>query len=370
VAEQQSKDQKTEKPTPRRIEKAHEKGNVVKAMEPGQALSLGLFLGWMFVAGHLMLRSLEIHAKKILSTAGNNYGPGVILDRLSGAGDAGILILAPLLALLGVGAVFGQFMVSGMHLRKPLVPFEVDKLNPVKGLKNFINVQKLFEAAKGLSRVAIYAALAYFVAVPAWESVMWVAFGTPRQILGEAARVSGKVLLYALAVGIVLAIIDYAFARYRWYRQLYMTKQEVKDENKENEGDPQMKGRIRSKQREASRSRMMASMKEADVVVTNPTHVAVALRYDQASMAAPIVLAKGRGHLAKRIKDKARELQIPVVEDPPLARTLERICPLGAPIPENLYRAVAEVFAYVMGRRRGPYQPHEEVEEPRRGARP
>jgi flagellar biosynthetic protein FlhB len=249
-----------------------------------------------------------------------------------------------------------------VHLRKPLVPFEVDKMNPVKGLKNFVNLQKLFEAAKAISRVAIYAALAYFVAVPAWKAVTWVSFGSPAQILAEAARVSGKLLAYALGVGAVLAIIDYAFSKYRWYRQLYMTKQEIRDENKENEGDPHVKGRMRTRQKEAARHRMMASMKDADVVVTNPTHVAVALRYDQARMAAPAVIAKGKGHLAKRIKEKAKQYEIPIVEDPPLARMLERICPVGAPIPESLYRAVAEVFAYVMNSKPGGYRPHEELE--------
>lgn len=369
-SQQPSKDQKTEEPTPRRIEKAHEKGNVVKAMEPGQAISLALFLGWMLLAGQLMMRQLETHAVKVLSSAGTHYGPGVMLDRLNDAKEAGMLLLAPLLALLAFGALCGQYMVTGFHLRKPPIPFEANKLNPVQGLKNIINLQKLFEAAKALSRVAIYAALAYFVAIPAWKSVMWVAFGSPREILSEAGRVAGEVLIYALAVGIVLAIIDYAFARHRWYKQLYMTKQEIKDETKENEGDPQVRNRMRSKQRQASRSRMMASMKEADVVVTNPTHVAVALKYDQASMDAPIVLAKGRGHLAKRIKEKANELGVPLVEDPPLARTLERICPVGSPIPEDLYRAVAEVFAYVMGRGRGHYRPHEELErDGRDGAR-
>jgi flagellar biosynthetic protein FlhB len=271
-------------------------------------------------------------------------------------------VLAPFLGLLGLVALAGQYMVTGMHLRKPLVPFEVDKMNPVKGLKNFINLQKLFEALKAISRVAIYAALAYFVAIPAWKAVTWVSFGSPDQILAEAARVSGKLLAYALAVGAALAVIDYAFSRYRWYRQLYMTKQEIRDENKENEGDPHVRGRMRSRQKEAARHRMMASMKEADVVVTNPTHVAVALRYEQSTMAAPTVVAKGKGHLAKRIKEKAKQFEVPIVEDPPLARLLEKVCPLGAPIPESLYRAVAEVFAYVMNRKPGQYQPHDELE--------
>jgi flagellar biosynthetic protein FlhB len=360
--QQPSKDQKTEKPTHRRIEKAHEKGNVVKSTEVGQALTLALFLGWTALAGHVWMNSLKSQTVNVLSTVGIHHGADVILDRMNAAAMAWFWMLAPFLGLLGIAALAGQYMVTGVHLRKPLVPFEVDKMNPVKGLKNFVNLQKLFEAAKAISRVAIYAALAYFVAVPAWKAVTWVSFGSPAQILAEAARVSGKLLAYALGVGAVLAIIDYAFSKYRWYRQLYMTKQEIRDENKENEGDPHVKGRMRTRQKEAARHRMMASMKDADVVVTNPTHVAVALRYDQARMAAPAVIAKGKGHLAKRIKEKAKQYEIPIVEDPPLARMLERICPVGAPIPESLYRAVAEVFAYVMNSKPGGYRPHEELE--------
>jgi flagellar biosynthesis protein FlhB len=362
MSQQPSRDQKTEKPTPRRIEKAHEKGNVVRSNDTGQALALGLFLGWAALGGQAFIASLQSHAATTLARAGRDHAQGVLLEEMMSSGVHGMLMLAPLLGLLLLSAVLAQYMVTGLHLRKPLIPFEGDKLNPVKGLKNFINVQKLFEAGKALARVAIYAALAWFVAIPAWKSVSWVSFGSPSQIFSAATRVSGKLLAYALAVGVVLAVIDYAFSRYRWYRQLYMTKQEIRDENKENEGDPYVKGRMRSRQKEMSRHRMMSAVGDADVVVTNPTHVAVALKYEQETMAAPVVLAKGKDHLALRIRKRAAELGIPLIEDPPLARALEKVCPVGSPIPEALYRAVAEVFAYVLGRRRGAYRPHTELE--------
>jgi flagellar biosynthetic protein FlhB len=261
--------------------------------------------------------------------------------------------------VLGVGAQLAQ---TGYHPRKTPVPFELKRLDPVKGMKNFITPDKLFQAVKALSRVALYALLAGFVIVPEWSTIAALALEEPRRIFSDSMWIVFRVLIRALVLGAVLAAIDISFTRYRWYRKLYMSKQQIRDEQKEHEGDPLLRGRIRERQRQMSRRRMMSDVKNADVVVTNPVRVAVALKYERVTMAAPTVLAKGRGHVARRIREEALRHDVPIVEDPPLARTLEKLCRVGAPIPEALFRAVAEVFAYVMGRRAGGFRPHPEVE--------
>lgn len=362
MAGQESKSQKTEKPTGRRIRKALEKGNVARSQDVGQTVSLAVFLLWATFGGTAFLSGLLAQTRSGLLQMGRFHGEATILDRTMESMTTALLLMAPLLGALVVFAIVGQIAQTGFHPKKTPIEIDFKKLNPVEGLKKFVDVKKLFQAGKAMAKLLLYGALAAMVVVPEWRHITALAFRSPAGVIGTAAHIVGRILLRAFLLGVVLSVIDYGFTRYRWVKDLYMTKQEVRDEHKENEGDPQIKGRIRGLQRQASRKRMMAAVKNADVVVTNPVHVAVALKYERPAMAAPIVVAKGKGHLAQRIKEEARRCEVPIVEDPPLARTLERLCPLDTVIPEALYRAVAEVFAYVMGRQKGFYTPHPEVE--------
>ncbi|RMG47376.1 MAG: EscU/YscU/HrcU family type III secretion system export apparatus switch protein [Acidobacteria bacterium] len=368
AAKQQDRSSRTEKPTPRRLRKAYEQGNVPRSPDVGQAVSLAAFLLWAWAGAGAMLSGLARELRLSLAGAAGPISPERLLERAASSGRDALLLMAPLLLPLLVLSVVGQIAQSGFHPRKQPIPFELNRVNPVEGLKRFVTVEKLVAAGKALLRVALYAAVAALVIVPEWPRVVELAAGTPLQILQAAAAMSLRVLFRALILGAALAALDYAFTRYRWYRNLYMTKQEIRDEAKENEGDPLVRSRLRARQRDAARRRMIAGVRTADVVVTNPVHVAVALRYRQAVMNAPVVVAKGRGYIAQRIKEEARKHGVPIVEDPPLARALDRLCEVGLPIPEALYRAVAEVLAYVMGRRRGPYRTHPEVDPQREEA--
>ena len=364
MSQQPDKTQQTEKPTPRQIKRAYEDGNLPRSMEVGQAVTLAIFLGWSFAFGGAFLVALMDRVRFSLARAGTASGNEMLVGSLRESTTGAFTLMVPLMAVLAVVSVGAQVAQTGFHPRKQPIPFEPKKLDPVKGLKNFITIDKVFQAVKAIVRVAAYAALAAFVVVPEWGRVASMSLGTPAQIFGEVAEIAGRVLLRALALGALLAAIDFGFTRYRWNKKLHMTKQQVKDDHKEQEGDPHIKAKRRERQREASRRRMIADVVKADVVVTNPTHVAVALKYDRITMAAPLVLAMGRGRIAKRIKEEAALHGIAVIEDPPLARLLLKVCRVGAPIPEALYRAVAEVMAYVMGRKKGVYRPLEPDLEP------
>ena len=355
------KDRRTEKPTGKQLNRAYERGQVARSVDVGHAVSLAVFLLWAGIAGSAFLAGMAQLVRGTLLSVARPEDVGKLSDDAVGALLAGARLGGPLLLALMVFAVLGGAMQGGIHLRKPFIRFDLHVLNPVTGLGRFISMDKVIAALKAIVRTAIYAMIAMAVVFPEWPHVAGMALLTPQAIFSRTAAIALRVLLRSLLVSVIIAGTDYAITRYRWYRGLYMTKQETRDEAKENE-NPEIKGRIRGKQRETARRRMMAAVRTASVVVTNPTHVSVALRWDRLTMAAPVVVAKGRGYVALRIREEAGRFDIPIVEDPPLARALERLCPENSPIPETLYRAVAEVLAYVFKKRRGAYKPHVELE--------
>jgi len=358
----QDRDQRTEKPTDRQIERALDKGNVARSQDVGQVSSLGLFLAWAMLFGGWFLGSAQVMVRRWLRTP--RAVPALEeLPRtlLQAALDAAWLI-GPLLLAIMVGAIVGQYLQTKMRFAKDALRIDFSKINPFTGIRKVFQLDSLFNAAKALVKTVLYAVLIWLILLPEWGEVMNLALLTPPAIFQETALIIRRILLWAFAIGLVIAVADYAWVRWRWYRNLYMTKKEVKDEAKEREIPAEVKRKQKQKMFELARRRMMAAVPQADVVVTNPTHVAVALKYEQGKMDAPLVLAKGKGPIARKIKEIARKHGIPLVEDPPLARTLEKLCRVGAPIPESLYRAVAEVFAWIWSRRKGAYRAHPEVE--------
>ncbi len=358
------RDNRTEKPTAKQVTRAHERGQVVHSQDVGHAVSLLVFLVWASLAGGSFMQGATELVRGGLRATLHHDDHGLLQADILRALVAGLRMIGPLMLGLMVFGVAGTLLQGGIHPRKGLIPFELERLNPITGMKRLVSTEKLIAAVKAVVRTALYAAVAIAVVMPEWAAISALCRLTPAAILEEAFRIAARVLSRALLVGIVFAVVDYGVTRYRFYRGLYMTKQEVRDEAKEQE-NPEIKGRIRGRQREVARRRMMAFVRTADVVVTNPTHVAVALKYDRAAGHAPLVVAKGKGYVALRIREVATGAGVPIVEDPPLARTLEKLCPLGTPIPETLYRAVAEVFAHILRARRGPrpaYRIHPEVE--------
>ncbi len=369
----QDRDQRTEKPTDRQIQRARDRGNVARSQDVGQVSSLGLFLAWAMLFGGWFLGTAQEMVRQWLRT------PRAVPDLeelprllLRAARDAAWLI-GPLLLAIMLGAIAGQYLQTRMRIAREALRIDFAKINPFTGIRNLLRIDGLFNALKALVKTILYALLIWLILLPVWGEVMNLALLSPPAIFRESALVIRRILLWAFGIGLVVAVVDYAWVRWRWYRGLYMTKKEVQDEAKEREIPAEVRRKQKQKMFELARRRMMAAVPGADVVVTNPTHVAVALRYEQGRMEAPLVVAKGRGPIARKIKEIARKHGVPLVEDPPLARTLEKLCRVGAPIPESLYRAVAEVFAWIWNRRKGAYRVHPEVEREaggRSGVRP
>jgi flagellar biosynthetic protein FlhB len=358
----QDKDRRTERPTGRQVRRAHEKGNFARSSDLGHTATLAVFLGWSLLFGGAFTLGLCEMLRHGLQRAGRSNADSGLLDALIASAWGGMALVGPLVLALAAASFAAQVLQVGFTIKKNPLEFDLRRLNPIRGLSQLITKHKLVQAAKALIKVVAYCGLALLVVLPEWPQLVGLSLSTPADIFSSTCAIAFRVLIRALLVSLLIAAADWALSYRMWYRELYMTKQEVKDEHRESEGDPTTRGRIRSKMRDAFRRRMMAAVKTADVVVTNPTHVAVALRYERVKHQAPVVVAKGRGFIAQRIREEAQLHRIPLLEDPPLARTLEKLCPLGLPIPPSLYKAVAEVFAYVIGRRRGQYRYHHEVE--------
>jgi flagellar biosynthetic protein FlhB len=248
------------------------------------------------------------------------------------------------LMLVGAGAYVAQ---TGFLWRDEAFRLDVSRLNPLEGLKRLLSLRSLAEAIKAALKVSL-------IGYVGWAAVRHEIAGLPslahmdvHGILGHTGWLAFKMSVWIAGAVAVIAAADYAYQRFEWERNLRMTKQEIKQEHRETEGDPLLRSRIRSIQRERARNRMIAAVPKADVVITNPDHLAVALRYDPAAMAAPIVVAKGAGYLAQRIKEVAAEHGVMIIEHKPVARALYRLVEVGREIPADLYRAVAEILAMV-----------------------
>jgi len=262
------------------------------------------------------------------------------------AGDA-LLSTAPLLGLLLVAALVAPLLIGGWNVSSEALVPKWERLDPVRGFGRLFSVAGLIELGKSLARFAIVGGAGALVLW--WQADELLALGTrPLQgAIGESLRLTGLALLALAASLVLIAAVDAPLALWQHRRALRMTRQEVRDELRENEGNPEVRGKIRARQQAVARSRMMQEVPRADVVVTNPTHYAVALRYDERRARAPVVVAKGADLIAARIRGIAEEHGVPVLEAPPLARALHATCELGEEIPARLYASVAQVLAYV-----------------------
>lgn len=338
--------EKTEKPTPRKRREARREGQIIRTPEIGSwgALLLVSFLLPMVVrrlmelTGKLMIDMQEIIRNPDQGDAMSLFARGMKEGSLVG----GILIVAIMLA--GVAAAVAQ---GGLQVATKLLVPKWSRLNPLSGLKRTFGVQSLWELAKNLIKVGVIVGVLYFSVRKLVPVLMQSGSLSIRAIMEITAGTALTSLRTVAIAGLVMAAPDYLVMRRRVGKKIKMSKQEVKDEHKRTEGDPLLKGEIRARQHAMSRNRMMADMASADVVVVNPTHVAVALRYNPDD-GAPKVVAKGAGAIAAKIREKATEHRIPMVQDVPLARALYAGCEIGQSIPVEFYGAVAKVLAFVM----------------------
>ncbi|MEB2344447.1 MAG: flagellar type III secretion system protein FlhB [Deltaproteobacteria bacterium] len=341
--------ERTEPATPRRLEDARRRGQVPSSRDVGAlfglATALVLLLG---TPGAALVEGIAAHARSAWS--GQLVHPGTLGDfhALTLAyGLATGRLLAPLLAALLVVAALGALVQVGPLFASEALSLRWDRMNPVTGLQRLVSVERLVDLVKALVKLAVLLAVARTVLLPRLDEVLALAGAEPSAAAATLHRLAWALALPVLAVLAVIAVLDVAWTRHRHRHRLRMTRQEVREEALQREGNPHMRARMRQAARELTRQRLLAEVGRADVVVRNPTHFAVALAYDRARMAAPTVLAKGRGRLALRILEIARAHEIPIVEDPPLARLIYRSVKAGAEIPVALYEAIAEVLAYV-----------------------
>jgi len=258
-----------------------------------------------------------------------------------------IMVLLPVLIPIAIAGLIANVMQVGFQINPEAMMPKISKINPASGIKRIVSLKSLVELGKSIAKLLFVGGIVYFVVkkdIQAYPDLMHQEVG---QILVFTAEVALKICFFVCLAMIVLAVVDYLYQRWQYEEDLKMTKQEVKDEQKQTTGDPKVKARIRSVQMEMARRRMMESVPEADVVITNPTRLAIALKFDARDMIAPRVLAKGSGHIAQRIREIAAEHKIPLVEEKPLAQALYKMVDIGEYIPAELYRAVAEVLAYV-----------------------
>ncbi len=341
--------EKSEQPTPKRLDEARQKGNVAKSMEVNSALVLIFGAGLLSVTGKPLFKSIAAIFYAIYS---GGYMvelniENIIHYMLMGLESIGVMTLLFMTGIMFVGLASNFLQVGFLFTLEPLQP-KFEKLNVAKGFQKILfSKRSLEELIKNLLKLAIVVTIGYNAIMGYKDDLLPLFDQNISQIAGlmvdAALAVTFKIALALL----LIAAADYAFQRYEHVSGMKMTKQEVKDEHKQSEGDPKIKSRIRSMQMHMTRNRMMQDVAAADVVITNPTHYAIALKYETDKMVAPLVVAKGRNHIALKIRKIAEENNIPIVEDPPLARALYKMVELGKEVPEQFFQAVAEVLAYV-----------------------
>lgn len=351
--------EKTEPATEKKLSDARKEGQVAKSRELGQAMSLlALFIIlkiWAGSMGHNFINTFRTNytrMKEMTTLVGGQISVKDFCRLLNSNILNMALIVAPvLIAAVLIAVLVDVWQVKWRPTTKPLRP-KFSKINPISGFKRIFSKEKLIELLKSLIKIFLLGYLAWST-LKGQFSVLFALFDMD---LMSAIKVIGDITinlgLKISAFYIVIGFADYGYQKWKFAEDMKMTKQEVKDEWKNAEGDPQIKGRQRQRMQEASRRRMMQAVPSADVVITNPTHFAVAIKYDVGVFDAPYVVAKGEDFLAARIKDRAAEAGVEIVENKPLARMLYYNVDLGAPIPPELYQTVAEILAAIYNARK------------------
>lgn len=339
--------ERTEDPSAKRREDFRKKGQVAQSKEVQTAALLTvMLLFWIFYMPSFW-RGLTDLLTAIWQSCGDvELTPQSTINILMFLLHKSGLLLAPLFLLVLLVGFFSSFLQFGWLLTaQPLTP-DFSKLDPIQGFGRIFSKRSVVEVVKSLLKVLLVSWVATSTVINHFDEALILVDTSTGMTLSYMAKVSTLILAKICAVLILIAILDFSFTKWEMEEKMKMTKQELKEEFKETEGDPHIKAQIRAIQQQMARKRMMAEVPSADVVITNPTHISVAIRYDSAKMDAPIVVAKGADHIAMKIREIAREHNIPLVENPPVARLLHKI-DLGATIPEDMFRAVAEILAHV-----------------------
>ena len=345
---EESFQEKTEQATPKRREESRRKGQVARSQELNSAALLLTAMGGLWMLGSTMYEGLSSFTVDTLTNSPKfEITTSSLWNLMVRWGTVFFTVTGPMLLLLSVAGLAISLSQVGFMVNEEALNLKLQRLDPIAGAKRLISKRSLVELVKGIFKILIVGYVSYVTIAPELALISTLVDVGVADTFTYITTMIVKVGVRTAIVLLILAALDYAYQRWEFNQSIRMTKQEVKEEQKQTEGDPQVRMRIRSLQREAARRRMMAEVPEADVVITNPTHYAVAVKYDMATMAAPAIVAKGQNLIAQKIREVARESGVPIVENKPLGQALFKAAEIGQEIPEALYKAVAEVLAYV-----------------------
>ncbi|MDM5278414.1 flagellar biosynthesis protein FlhB [Paenibacillus silvae] len=340
--------EKTEKATPKKRQDARKKGQVVKSAEiSGASILLFTFLTLMIFSGFYKDRIVRLFTDIFMNRLSMEVNSENVMALMMRYGIEVMLLLAPVLLVAYIAALIVNYMQVGFLLVGEGLKPKLEKLDPIKGFKNIFSMRSLVEFAKSVLKMMIIGYLVYSTIVQYKSDIAALSHFSLDAILHFAASITLNLGVKIAVALMVLAIFDYIYQKYDHEKKLRMSKQDIKDEYKKMEGDPLIKGKIRERQRRMAMQRMMQEVPNADVIITNPTHFAVALKYEGSEMEAPQIIAKGQDYVALRIKEIAKEHGVITMENKPLARALFQRAEIGDAIPADLFQAVAEVLAYV-----------------------
>jgi len=348
MAENEDGQERTESATPKRLEEARRRGQIPRSRDLSAAAVLMTAGGTLYglggtIAGGLhgvMTRGLTLTREQALDTR-------YILPSLSSTAWDAMMTCAPLLGLIMLAAIIAPLALGGWSFSTEALTPQFNRLDPMAGVKRMFSGQAVAELMKTLGKFGVVGLIAILVLRREMPALMGLGSEPTGAAIAHAIRLSGQGLVSVSAGLLLIAGFDVPYQLYSYAKQLKMTREEVRQEMKEAEGSPEVKGQIRRMQREIANRRMMQDVPKADVIVTNPTHFAVALRYDDKKMRAPIVVAKGADVIAARIREVAGEHNVPIFEAPPLARVLFRNVEIGHEVPASVYVAVAQVLSYI-----------------------
>lgn len=338
-------EEKTEEPTSKKISDAKKEGNVPKSAEVSGASVLffsSIYLLFFADSFYNEIKNMMFH---IYSYIGAEMDGKLFYNITVALATQFLYVLSPLFILIIFLAVVFNLMQFGF-VAAP-IKLDLKKIDPISGFKNVFSMKKAIESLKLTAKLIIIFIVMVIIMALVWDSILAMMDKELNASIDAMIELTMYFLLTILLIIIIFAIIDFFFTRYYYFKQLKMSKQEIKDEHKNMEGDPQVKARIRSIQMKMSKQRMMSEVPNADVVITNPTHYSVALQYDESKSGAPIVVAKGIDFIALKIREIAKESKIPIIEDPALARAIYDQVEVEQEIPEVFYKAIAEIFTYI-----------------------
>lgn len=354
MAENEDGTEKTEEPSEKKLREAREKGQVARSRELAtlmMTLGAALFL-YFFGAG--MAEDIQtIFIEGLSFDRSHAYDINMLNNRIFALVELAIYMVLPFLMVMVLIALVSNTMLGGWNFSMQAMSPKISKMNPLSGIKRMFSMTALMELLKAFGKFVLVSVVATYFLWYSYEEILSIGVEPTKIALAHSAELILEAFIFVSLSLIVIAAIDVPFQVHQHISQLKMTKQEVKEEFKQQEGSPEVKARIRQLQREMSQKRMMQKVPEADVVITNPTHFAVALQYDPDSMGEPMVLAMGSDFMAAQIRTLAKEHDIPLIEAPPLARALYYNAEVDRPIPLQLFRAVATILAYVYQLRDG-----------------